>query len=194
MWPDVWQHDLITLTLILDSKNRKREINWKENKNEKRNKKLSSLFVFLTLPSLQGFSSRETDFYFCQFLSNFLRYSSNFPLSHLYNIFAVNFPGSSSLLKSLSSTISIFSCLLTSTFILPLNFSNTFFVFPKSSFFSQMSCSTINPFHHTKYLSTSLIFVLFNIFSIFYSLTFSTSIGFSSSLFYSPTCSLYRTI
>ena len=148
---------------------------------------MSSLFVFLTLPPLQGFFSRETDFYFCQFLSNFL-------LSHPYNIFAVNFPGSSSLLKSLSSIISIFSYFLTSAFILPLNFSNTSFAFPKSSFFSQMSCSTINPFHHTKYLSTSLIFLLFNIFSIFYSLTFSTSIGFPSSLFYSSTCSLYHTI
>ena len=69
---------------------------------EKKIKKMFSLLpLLLTLSPLQGFSSRETDFHFHQFLSNFLKYSSsNFPSSHLYNIFAINFPSNSPLLKS----------------------------------------------------------------------------------------------
>ena len=143
--------------------------------------------MILTLPTLQGFSSGETDFHFCQFLSSFFKYSfSNFPSSHPYNIFAVNFPDNSPLLKSLSSAISSFSCLLTSTFILPSNSSNTSFACPKSSFFFYISCSAINPFHLTKYFSIPLIFLLFSIFS--------TLIGLPFSFFYPPTCSLYHTI
>ena len=156
---------------------------------------LSLLPSFLTLPSLQGFFSGETDFYFHQFLSNFLKYSFlNFLLSYPYSIFAINFPSNSPLLKSLSSAMSNFSCLLISVFILPSNSSNTSLAFPKSSFLSQVLCSTINPFHHTKYLSTPLIFLLFNIFSISHSLTPSISIGFPSSFFCPSTCSLYHTI
>ena len=132
---------------------------------------LSPLSSFLTLPSLQGFSFGETDFHFCQFLSNFLKYSfSNFPSFHLYNIFAINFPGNSPLLKSFSSAISNFSCFLTSAFILPSNSSNTSLVFPKSSLLSQVSYSAVNLFYRTKYLFTPLIFLLFNIFSISHSL------------------------
>ena len=162
----------------------------------KENKKiLSPLLSFLILPPLQGFFSRETDFHFRQFLSNFLKYSSlNFLLFHPYSIFTVNLSGNSPLLKSFFSTISNFSCLLTSVFILPSNSSNTSLVFPKSSFLSQVSCSAINSFHHTKYLSTPLIFLLFNIFLISHSLTPSISIGFPPSFFYLSTCSLYRTI
>ena len=159
------------------------------------NKKLSLLLAILTLPPLQDFSSGETDFYFCQFLSSFFKYSSsNFLSSHPYNLFAINFPGNSPLLKSLSSAISIFSYLLTSVFILLLNSSNASFAFPKSSFFSQISCSAINPFYCTKYFFVSLIFLLFNIFSTSHFLTPSTSIGFPSSFFCPPTCSLYCTI
>ena len=156
---------------------------------------LSPLPSFLILSSLQGFFSRETNFHFYQFLSNFLKYSfSNFLSSHPYSIFAVNFPGNSPLLKSLSSAISNFSCLLISTFILPSNSSNTSLAFPKSSFLFQVSCSTVNLFHYTKYLSTPLIFLLFNIFLISYSSTSSISIGFPSSFFCPSTCSLYHTI
>ena len=104
------------------------------------------------------------------------------------------FPGSSPLLKSLSSVIFIFSCLLTSIFILPSNSSNTSLTFPKSSLFYHISLSAINPFQHTRYLSIPLIFLLFNIFSTSYSLTPSTSIGFPSFFFCPPTCSLYHTI
>ena len=92
--------------------------NKKIDKNKNKNK-LSSLFSTLILSPLQGFSSRETDFYFCQFLSNFFKYlSSNFLSSYLYNIFVIYFLSNSSLLKSLSSTIFNFSFLL--TFILSL--------------------------------------------------------------------------
>ena len=101
MWPAVWQHDLVTFNPNPGSKNRIKENNPKENQIRKEKWKiLSPLLSFLTLSPLQGFSSRETNFHFCQFLSNFLRYSSsNFPSSHLYNIFAINFPGDSPLLK-----------------------------------------------------------------------------------------------
>ena len=149
--------------------------------------KLSPLSVILTLPSLQGFSSGETDFHFYQFLSNFLKYSSlNFLLFHLYNIFTVNLSGNSSLLKSFFSPVSNFSCLLTSAFSLPLNLSTNSFVFSRSSSFFYVSFSAINPFYHTKYLSTPLTFLLFSIFSTFYSSTPSILIGFPSSFF----CSL----
>ena len=156
---------------------------------------LSLLLLLLTLPSLQGFSSRETSFHFRQFLSNFLKYSSsNFLLSHPYSIFAINFLGNSTLLKTFFSAISKFFYLLTFVFILLSNFSNTSLVFPKSFLLFQVSCSTINPFYHTKYLFTPLIFLLFNIFSIFHSLTPSIFIGFPSSFFCLSTCLLYCTI
>ena len=152
----------LTLTLVLKI----------ENKNKKENKKkLSLLFLVLTLFSSQGFSSGETDFHFCQFLSNFLRYSFlNFPLSHSYNIFTIYFPGNSPLLKSFSSILSNFSCFLISTLILLSNFSIVSLVFPRSSSLFYVSYSTVNLFQHTKYFSTPLIFLLFKIF--FYLLFF----------------------
>ena len=151
------------------------------------------MFIILTSFSFQGFSGEETDFHFYQLFFNFLRYSfSNFPLSHSNNIFTIYFPSNSSFLKSLSSTKSNFSCCFTSTFILSSN-SATSFTFFKSSFFLYESCSAINLFHHTRYLTISLTFLLFSIFSIFFSSTPSTSTGFTSSAFYSSTCSLYYT-
>ena len=149
----------------------------------------------MILPPFQGFSSRETDFYFCQFLSNFLKYSSSkFPLSYPYNIFTVYFPSNFHLLKSFSSIISNLSCLHTSVLIL---FSNSFIAslaFPRFSSLSHMSYSTVNLFYHTKYFATPLIFLLFKIFSTSHSLTPSTSIGFTSPFFCLSTCSLYCTI
>ena len=154
----------------------------------------STAFNFdITPPS--RFSSRETDFHFCQFLSNFLRYPSlNFLSSHPYNIFAVYFPSNSPLLKSFSSILSNFSCLLISALILPSNFPTASLAFHRSFSLSYVSYSIINPFYCTKYFSTPLIFLLFKIFSTSYSLTPSTLIGFASSLFCSSTCSLYCTI
>ena len=127
-------------------------------------------------------------FHHFQFFSNFLKYSvSNFLSSYSYNIFAVYFPGNSFLLKSFSSTISNFSCYLTSASILLLNSATNSFVFSKSSFFFQLLCSAMNPFYHTRYFITLLILLLFKIFSTSYSLTFSTSTGFTSSFSCPPT-------
>ena len=137
----------------------------------------------MTLPLLQDFFSRETDFHFCQFFSNFFKYSSsNFLSSYLYNNFAIYFSGNSILLNS--STLgfiftfylsSISSCLLTSTLL--LNSSTNSFAFPKSPSFFHVLLSAINLFHHTKYLSIPCIFLLFSIFSTSHSLTPSTLIG-----------------
>ena len=112
----------------------------KENKLERKikiqkenRKRLSLLLVILTLPPFQGFSSRETNFHFCQFLSNFLKYSfSNFLSSHLYNIFVVYLSSSSLFLKFFSSIISNFSYLLTLALILLSNSSIASLVFSKS--------------------------------------------------------------
>ena len=104
---------------------------------------------------------------------------SNFLSSYLYNIFTMHFPSSSPLLKSLFSVMSNFSCCLTSTFNLPSNFATTSFTFSKSFFLSKLLCSAVNFFYYTKYFVISLTFLLFNILSIFYSLTSSTSIGFT---------------
>ena len=156
--------------------------------------KQSLLSWILTLPPLQGFSSRETDIHFCQFLFNFLKYSfSNFLLFYLYNIFTVYFPSKSPLLKSFSFATSNFSYHLTSVFNIPSNSAITFFVFSKSSF-SQLLCFIINLFHHTKYFITSFIFLLFKIFSTSHSSTLSTSTSFTSSTFCPSTCFLYYTI
>ena len=161
-----------------------------KNKNKNSQRLLS---LTLILPSLQDFFSGETDFYFCQFLSNFIKYfSSNFPSFYPYNIFTIYFSSNFPLLKSLSFAISSFSCLLTLVFILSLNFT-TSLVFSRFSFFSHESCSTINLFYHTKYFTTSLIFCLFKILSTFHSLTPFTSTGSTSSAFCPSTCSLYHT-
>ena len=99
------------------------------------------------------------------------------------------FLSNSLLLKFFSSIISDFSCCLTSAFSLLLNLATTFFTFSRFSFFSQVLCSTVNLFNHTKYFTTSLIFI----FSTFYSSTLFTSTGFTSSTFCSLTYSLYCT-
>ena len=133
-------------------------------------------------------------FHLFQFLSNLSKYLfSNFLLFYLYNIFTIYFPGNPPLLKFFSSTIPNFSCILTSVFILPLNSATTFFMFSKSSSFSQLLCSAVNSFHCTRYFTTPLTFLLFNIISTFYSLTLSTSTGFTSSFFCPPTWFLYCT-
>ena len=150
------------------------------------------MFTTFILFFLQDFFFRETNFYFYQFLSNFLRYfSSNSLLFHPCNIFTIYFPSSSFLLKSLFSSISNFSFFLTSTFNLLSNSATTFFAFSKFFSLFQLLCSTINLFHHTKYFNISLIFLLFSIFS--YSSTFSTFTSFISSTFCPLTCSLYHT-
>ena len=118
----------------------------------------------------------------------------NFLSFYLYNIFDIYFSSNTLLLKSLSSIISNFSCHLTSAFILPSNSATTSFVFPKSFFLSHISCSTINLFYYTKYLTISFIFPLFKIFSTSHSSTPSTFTGFTFSTFCPSTCFLYYTI
>ena len=128
------------------------------------------------------------------FLSNFFKYSSsNLPSSHSYNIFIIYFFGNFSLLKSLSSAISSFFCFLTSAFNLFSNSTTTSFVFSKSSSLSQLLCSTVNPFHYTKYFVTPFIFLLFNILSTSHFSTPSTFISFTSFFFCPSTCFLYYT-
>ena len=145
--------------------------------------------MILTLSFLQGFSSRETDFHLLQFFSNFFRYSAlNFPSSHPYSNLAIYFPSNSLLLYS-----SLF-CHLTSAFNLPSNLFTNFFAFSKSSSFSHVSFSAVNPFHHTKYFSTPLTFLLFSILSTSHSLTPSILISFPFFFSCPPTCSLYCTI
>ena len=103
----------------------------------------------------QGFFSRETDFYFYQFLSNFFKYSfSNLPSFHLYNIFAIYFSGNSLFLKSFSSAISNFFYLLISAFNLSSN-SAISFVFSKFSLLWQPLVTKTN--NHTSNKSLSRI-------------------------------------
>jgi len=127
MWPwlviDVWQFVTVMCNIMLNSNLKyKRKI-----------KRLSSLYLILTLLSLQGFFSRKTNFYFLQFLSNFLKYSaSNYLSFYLYNIFVIYFLSNSPLSKFLSSAKSNFSYLLTSVFNLSSNSVTTSFAFSKS--------------------------------------------------------------
>ena len=159
------------------------------------------MFTTLTSPPLQSFSSRETDFHCCQFLSNFFKYSfSNFLLSHPNNIFTVYFSSNSLLLSSstfgfnfIFHFLSISSCYLTSTLILSFNLSTNSLTFSKFFSFSHVLFSAINSFQCTKYFSTLCIFPLFNIFSTFHSSTPSTSTSFNSSTLYPFTSSLYLT-
>ena len=150
---------------------------------------LEELVAFTLLLFSIFFSS---PFYFCQFFSNFFKYSFlNFLLFHLYNSFAIYFPRNSALLKSFSSVQYNLSCLLTSIFILLSKSATSFFVFFKFSSFSQLLFSTVNPFHCIKYFVTPLTFLVFKIFCTFYSLTPSTTTSFSFSFFCSFTWSLY---
>ena len=135
-----------------------------------------------------------SSFYLFQFHSNFLKYSSsNLLSSHPYNNFAMYFPSNSILLYSILSTFLFSTCHLTSTSNLSSKSFTSFFVFLKSSSFSHVSFSAVNPFHWTKYFSTPLIFLLFKIFSTSYSSTPLTSTGFPFFFFCPFTCSLYLT-
>ena len=148
----------------------------------------------LISPLFQSFFFRETNFYFYQFFSNFLRYFSlNFISFYLYYIFAVYFSSNSFLLKFFFSTIANFLYFFTFILNLSSNFITAFFAFFKSFHFSPILFSAVNPFYYTKYFTTSLIFLWFRIFSTFHSLTPSTSTNFASFTFYPPTCSLYYT-
>ena len=116
----IMTYDVI-LAPNLGIKERNKKIKKRKNR-EIESRKPSPTLSVLTLSPLQDFFSGETDFYFCQFLSNFLKFSfSNFLSSHPYNILAVYFPSNSPLLKSLLSALSNFSYFCTSVFSLLLN-------------------------------------------------------------------------
>ena len=109
--------------------------------------------------SKEFFQCLQFSFYF---FSLCLLYSL---FNHLHNTLAVNLPGSSlenSFLLSSSSyhlTSSVFSLYFLS------NSSTSSFIFPKFSLLSQVSLSTVYPFHHTKNFSFSLTILLFSILS-----------------------------
>ena len=150
---------------------------------------MGSIFFFL-LTVFSVFLSFP--FYHIQFLSNFFKYFFlNFPSSHPYNNFAVYLPSNSTLLKSFSSANSNFSYFFISIF--PLKSFTNFLAFFKFSFLSQLSFSAVNLFYCTRYFTTSLSFFLFKTFSISYSSTSSTFIGFTSSFLCPSTCILYHT-
>ena len=123
----------------------------------------SSFIISIILHSLA-----LSPFYLLQFLSNLAQYFLSYFLSdHPNNFLTVNLSGNFSLLNVPSSI----SCLLTSSMSLLYSFLNssiTSFAFSRFFFSFQVSDSTINPFHHTRYLFFSLICCLFNIFSTFH--------------------------
>ena len=153
---------------------------------------ISSSFSFII--SIVLCSLALPPFYLLQFLSNLAQYSLSYFLSdYPNNFFTINLPGNSPLLKVPFSL----SCFLTSSICLLYSFSNssiTSFAFPRFSFPFQVSGSIINPFHHTRYLSFSLIHCLFNILSIFHSPSPLIMTGAGYSFLCPSTCSMYLCI
>ena len=145
---------------------------------------ISKVFLSLACPP----------FHYLQFLSNLPQYSSSYLLSNYPNsFFAINCSGSSPLLNVPSSL----SCCFTSFIFCQYSFSNSStapFVFSKFSIPFQVSDSTINPFHCTRYLFFSLIYHLFNILLTFYSSSLLIMTGASYSFLCSSTCPIYLCI
>ena len=133
-------------------------------------------------------------FYLLQFLSNLTQYFLSYFLSdHPNNFLTVNLPSSSFLLK-IPSSLSYF---LISSISLLYSFSNSsiaFFAFSRFPFSFQVSDSTVNLFHHTKYLSFPLIHHLFNILSTSYFSSPLIMTGAGCSFLYSSTCPMYLCI
>ena len=123
----------------------------------RKNKTKNKVYCLLLITLSPDFSSKETDFHFHQFLSNFLRYSSsNFLSFYLYNIyFFIN----SLFLKSCFSTESNFSCLLTSILNIFSNSATAFFVFSKSFslFYILFFCCKL--LHYLLYYSLHFSFI-----------------------------------
>ena len=151
----------------------------------------SSSFLIISIVLL--FLGRPP-FHCLQFLSNLPQYSLSYFLSdHPNNFFAVNLPGNS----PLSNIPFSFSCQFTSSMFYQYSLSNSSiasFVFPRFSLSSQVSDSTVNPFHCTRYLSFSLIHHLFKNFSTSYSSSPSIITGVGCSLFCPSTCPTYLCI
>ena len=150
--------------------------------------------MFLISPLFKVSPLEKLTFTFTNFFLTFSDILSQIFYYSIYNnIFAIYFPGNFSLLKSFSSAVYNCSYYFTPIFTLHLNSATTSFVFSKSFSLSQLLCSAVNSFHHTKYFTIPLTFLLFNIFSTSYSSTPSTSTGFAFSAFCPSTCSLYYT-
>ena len=129
-----------------------------------------------------------------QFLSSLLQYSLSYCLSdHPNSFFAVNRPGSSSLLN----VPSFLSCCLISSMSRWYSFSYSLtasFAFSRFSLPSQVSDSAVNPFHCTRYLSFPHIHYLFRILSTSHSSSPSITTGAGCSFFCPSTCSTYLCI
>ena len=141
-------------------------------------------YLLFKISSLKKLTSIFTSFFptFSKLLS-----------SHSYNIFAIYFSSNFPLLKFHSFTKSNFSYLLTSALSLLSNSATAFFAFSKSFSLSNILHSAVNHFHHTKYFTALLIFLLLNIFSTSYSLTLFTSTSFTFFILCLSTYSLYLT-
>ena len=72
-----------------------------------------------------------------------------------------------------------------------LNSSTNSFIFSKFSHSSYILVSAVYPFHQTRNLSLSCIFLLFRIFSTLYFSFLSMTIGCGGTTFWPSTCSLY---
>ena len=166
---------------------------------------LLSFSVYSFIPkffcSISSFSSFIVSIVFCslslspfhllQFLSNLAQYSLSYLLSiHPNSFFAVNHPGSSSLLNISSSL----SCHLTSSISCQYSFlysSTASFTFSRFFLPSQVSDSTVNPFHCTKYLSFPCICCLFRILSTSHSFSPLIMTGAGCSFLCPSTCLTY---
>ena len=126
-----------------------------------------------------------------QFLSSLLQYSSLYFLSdYPNNIFAMNLPGNSSLLKLFFSLFCQFTSSMSCQYFF-LNSSIVSFVFSRFFLSSQVSDSAINPFYFTRHLFFSLICCLFKILSTSY-FSFSSIMTRASCSFLCPlTCPTY---
>ena len=149
---------------------------------------LSSSFLIVSIVLL--FLGRPP-FYCLQFLSNLPQYSLSYFLSdHPNNFFAVNLSGNS----PLSNIPFSLSCWFTFSMSHQYSLSNSSiasFAFPRFSLPFQVSDSTVNPFHHTRYLSFPLIRHLFKIFSTSHSSSPLIITGAGCSLFCPSTCPTY---
>ena len=137
------------------------------------------------------FSLPFSSFDCLQFLSNPPQYSSLYLLSdYLNSFFAINYPGSSSLLN----IFSFLSCYLTSFMSHQYSFSYSLtasFTFSRFFLPSQVSDSAMNLFYHTKYLFFPCIRCLFRILSTFHSFSPSITTGAGCSFLCPSTCPTY---
>ena len=105
----------------------------------------------------------------------------------------MNFPSNSSR-RNVSSSHSCHTTSFLSHRYSFLNSSIASFAFSKFSLPFQVSDSAVNPFHHTKYLSFPLTFLLFSIHSTSHSSSPSIMTGAGCSFLCPSTCPIYHRI